>query len=115
MSLSQLPLSFRVVGEDDYMLEITVDAAGGFRVNSGDHTSHEPRTGVLTPPQMSELMELLSALGNPYEHPGPPGASGFMATLSLGEPTQVRSWRFWEGALEQEGDLARVVRALEVI
>ena len=115
MTMPQLPLSFRVVGEDDYMLEISVDTAGAFRVNSGDHTSHEPRAGVLTPPQMSELMDLLAALGEPRDLPAPPGANGFMATLALGDPGHAQSWRFWEGALEEDGDLARVVRALEVI
>ena len=115
MTMPQLPLSFRVVGEDDYMLEISVDTAGAFRVNSGDHTSHEPRAGVLTPAQMSELMDLLTDLGEPRDLPAPPGANGFMATLALGDPSHARSWRFWEGALEEDGDLARVVRALEVI
>jgi hypothetical protein len=113
--MSNLPLSYRVVGQDDYMLEIDVDATGAFRVNSGDHTSHEPRDGVLSPIQMVQLMELIDCLGAAREHPAPDGATGFMAVLTLGAGETACQYRFWEGALDEEPDLAAVVRALEVI
>lgn len=113
--MSNLPLSYRVVGQDDYMLEITVDAGGHYRIDSGDYTSHSPRTGALDPPRVEALAGLIEALGNPREHPAPEGASGFMATLTLGEGNGERRWRFWEGALAEDPALERLVRFLEVI
>jgi hypothetical protein len=113
--MSHLPLSYRVVGEDDYMLEITVAANGAFEVNSGEHTSHEPRRGTLRQGERDRLSALLDQLGEAREHPAPPGALGFMATLTLGGPGQARSFRFWEGALADDPGLEAVVRALEVL
>lgn len=117
--MSLLPLSYRVVGEDDYMLEIQVAADGDFQVNSGDYTSHEPRRGTLSPTQRASLTALLDQLGEPRVHPAPQGAQGFMATLTLGEPlggsSQVQTYRFWEGALVEDPSLEAVVRALEVL
>jgi hypothetical protein len=110
-----LPLRYRVVGQDDYMLEIDVGADGCFVVNSGDYTSHEPRRGTLTPSQEARLTGLLDQLGDPREHPAPEGASGFMAFLTLGEGGQTRVYRFWEGALAEDPGLEAVVRALEVL
>lgn len=110
-----LPLSYRVVGEDDYMLEIEVATDGRFRINSGDHTSHEPRRGILTAGQHSDLLGLLARLGGPREHPAPAEASGFMATLTLGGIGQGHIIRFWEGALAEDPDLEALVRALEVL
>ena len=113
--MSNLPLSYRVVGQDDYMLGIVVDASGHYRIDSGDYASHTPRTGTLSPPQIVELAALSQALGSPRDHPSPEGASGFMATLTLGEGTGERCWRFWEGALAEDPALERLVRFLEVI
>ena len=113
--MSHLPLSYRVVGEDDYMLEIQVAANGDFEINSGDYTSHEPRRGRLSPDQRAKLSGLLGRLGQPRSHPAPAGASGFMATLTLGGPGEARTYRFWEGALADDPALGAVVRALEVL
>jgi hypothetical protein len=110
-----LPLSYRVVGEDDYMLEIEVAADGCFMINSGDHTSHEPRRGILTPDQRSDLIALLERLGGAREHPAPAEASGFMATMTLGDVGQGHKFGFWEGALVEDPDLEALVRALEVL
>lgn len=114
-----LPLSYRVVGDDDYMLEILVAANGDFEVNCGDHTSHKPRRGSLTSSQRAGLRALLERLGEPREHPAPEGAPGFMATLTLGEPEggpgQTRTYRFWEGVLPQDPSLEAAVRALVVL
>ena len=113
--MRNLPLSYRVVGQDDYMLEIFVNTAGAYRVNGGDYTSHEPRGGTLSPPQMVHVLSLADRLGPAREHPGPEGATGFMAELIVGEGETARRFRFWEGALDEEPDLAALVRALEVI
>jgi len=113
--MSYLPLSYRVVGEDDYMLEIEVADDGRFRINSGDHTSHEPRRGILTAGQHSDLIGLLERLGGPREHPAPTEAPGFIATLTLGGIGKSHIFRFWEGALAEDPDLEALVRALEVL
>ena len=113
--MSNLPLSYRVVGQDDYMLEISVSTTGAYRVNGGDYTSHEPRGGTLSPPQLMHLLNLADRLGPAREHPGPEGATGFMAELIDGAGEAARCFRFWEGALDEEPDLDALVRALEVI
>jgi hypothetical protein len=113
--MPHLPLSYRVVGEDDYMLEVEVAANGDFAINSGDYTSHEPRRGTLTASQRASLSTLLDQLGGAREHLAPAGASGFMATLTLGGGGQARVFRFWEGALSEDPSLEAVVRALEVL
>lgn len=106
---------YRVVGQDDYMLDITVEPTGAYRVDCGDHTSHKPRRGRLDGSQLTELGRLIDALGAPREHPAPAGAAGFMAELSLGDPPGMRVYRVWEGAMDQEPDVLAVIRALEVI
>jgi hypothetical protein len=111
--MPHLPLSYRVVGEDDYMLEIEVAANGDFEINSGDYTSHEPRRGTLTASQKANLSTLLGQLGRARDHPAPVGTLGFIATLSLDGEGQV--FRFWEGALVDDPSLEAVVRALEVL
>ncbi|MGE5155045.1 MAG: hypothetical protein ACM3ST_13645 [Bdellovibrio bacteriovorus] len=113
--MPHLPLSYRVVGEDDYMLEIEVAANGDFAINSGDYTSHEPRRGTLSASQRANLLSLLGRLGAVREHPAPAGASGFMATLILSGQGQDQVFRFWEGALAGDASLEALVRALEVL
>ena len=113
--MSNLPMSYRVLGQDDYMLEIGVGITGAYRVNGGDYTSHEPRGGTLGAGQLAHLLELADRLGPARVHPAPDGADGFMAELTLGEGEAARRFRFWEGALDEEPDLAALVRALEVI
>ncbi len=113
--MPHLPLSYRVVGEDDYMLEIEVAANGDFEINSGDYTSHEPRRGTLTASQKANLSTLLGQLGRARDHPAPAGTLGFMASLSLGGQGQTQVFRFWEGALVDDPGLEAVIRALEVL
>jgi hypothetical protein len=113
--MSLLPLSYRVVGQDDYVLEIEVDAAGAFRIDSGDHTSHKPRRGTLSPAQLAGLDDLLRRLGEPREHPAPEGTEGFMAELMVGGGGEGRRYRFWEGALDSDPPLKAAIRAIEVI
>ncbi|NEX22859.1 hypothetical protein G3480_21575 [Thiorhodococcus mannitoliphagus] len=109
------PVHYRVVGQDDYMLDIRVEASGAYRIDCGDHSSHKPRRGQLTVAEQARLQALIEALGEPCEHPAPEGASGFVAELRVGSAPDVGSYRFWEGALEQAPDLHALVRALEVI
>ncbi|MCG6897543.1 MAG: hypothetical protein LJE61_06915 [Thiocapsa sp.] len=106
---------YRVVGQDDYMLDITVEPTGAYRVDCGDHTSHKPRQGRLDGRQVGELTRLIDALGTPQEHAAPEGATGFMAELTLGVPPDVRVYRVWEGAMDKVPDVMALVRALEVI
>ncbi len=113
--MSAFPLSYRVQGEDDYMLEISIDDAGAFVINSGDHTSHEPRHGTLNRRQREELLALLQGLGEPREHPAPAGAADFMAELTLGGGAEALRYRSWEGAMDEDPPLKAVVRALELI
>lgn len=109
------PLRYRVVGQDDYMLDIQIDADGAYRIDCGDHASHEPRRGRLSAEEIARLTSLIDALGAPREHPAPAGATGFIAELALGAAPDSRVYRFWEGALEEEADLVPLIRALEVI
>jgi hypothetical protein len=113
--MSSFPVHYRVVGEFDYMLEVTVDPDGAFTVNSGDHTSHAPRHGTLDRHQRERLQAALAHLGESRDHPAPDGAPGFMAELTLGAGADGRVFRFWEGALDEELALKAVVRELELI
>ncbi|NCA68793.1 MAG: hypothetical protein EOM91_01595 [Sphingobacteriia bacterium] len=106
---------YRVVGQDDYMLEITLESDGAYRIDCGDHTSHTPRRGMLAPEQLAALDSLISALGAPREHLAPAGATGFLAELTIGEQPVTRVFKVWEGAIQDEPDLMPLIRALEVI
>lgn len=113
MSLSHI--HYRVVGEDDYVLEIEVTPTGAYRIDSGDHTSHEPRQGQLNAAQEGELSRLLANLGEPKSHHPPLGASGFMTELTVGDATTARHYQIWSGALSEHPEIAALVRALDVI
>lgn len=113
--MSLFPLSYRVVGQDDFMLEISVDASGAYVVNTGDHTSHEPRRGTLRGDRLPQLVAVLDRLGAPREHPAPEGTTGFVAELVLGKAPDARVYHFWEGALDEELDLKAVVHQLDLI
>jgi hypothetical protein len=117
--MSIYPLSYRVVGQFDYMLEIAVGADGGYCINCGDHTSHKPRSGRLDRAHRTRLESLIQPLakrlGRSWEYPAPEGAEGFMAELDLGDGAERRAYRFWEGALEEQPELKAVVRELEII
>lgn len=113
VSLPQI--RYRVVGQDEYMLSIDVTADSGFVIDAGDYTSRKPTEGTLTHAQAKHLSDLLNRLGPPREHPAPAGAKGFVAELIVGDGPQVRHYRFWEGALDEEPDIRNLVRALEVL
>jgi hypothetical protein len=84
-------------------------------VNTGDHTSHEPRVGTLGQAQRERLAGALESLGASRDLPAPPGANGFMATLTVGSGANARVFHFWEGALEQDAALQVAVRELDMI
>jgi hypothetical protein len=108
-------IQYRVVGQDDYMLNIDVAEDGAFIIDAGDYTSHKPVQGNLTREQAATLAELVNRLGEPREHPAPAGTTGFKAELTIGDGPSVRHYRFWEGAMDTDPDLSRLVRALEVL
>lgn len=108
-------IRYRVVGQDDYMLNIDLTEGGHFVIDAGDYTSHKPAEGTLTRRQAEELAALIEQLGPPREHPAPAGATGFIAELTVGDGPTVRHYRFWEGALDEEPDIRNLVRALEVL
>jgi hypothetical protein len=113
MSLPRI--HYRVVGQDDYMLVIDVDADGGFVIDYGDYTSHKPVSGKIDDTHRARLQQALKGLGDSREHAAPAGASGFVAELTVGDGPTVRHYRFWEGALDEEPDLKALVRELEVL
>ncbi|MGB5835303.1 MAG: hypothetical protein WBG92_25410 [Thiohalocapsa sp.] len=113
MSLPRI--RYRVVGQDDYMLTITVDTDGSFAIDSGEYTSHKPTHGTIDEAHRERLKTALDGIGNSRDHPAPDGATGFMADLTVGDGAAVRRYHFWEGALDQEPDLKALVRALEVL
>jgi hypothetical protein len=110
-----IPIQYQVVGEEDYALRIEIRESGEFLVDSGTYTSQKPRSGQLSPAQAEALLAAVKALGIPREHPLPPGATAFEAQLTIGGEGEAATYRFWEGALEEDAGLNRVVRLLEVL
>ena len=110
-----IPIEYQVVGEEDYALRIEVRDTGDFVIDSGTYTSQEPRSGKLLPAQKEALLAAVKALGLPREHPLPPGAKAFEARLTVGAKGEAATYTFWEGALEEDPGLNRVVRLLEVL
>ncbi len=110
-----VPIKFQVVGEEDYAFAVEIDSTGAYVVNSGTYTSQPPRTGTLTSEQEEQLLAAIKALGIPNEHPRPAGVEAFEAHLTVGEDQEAVSYPFWEGALEEDADLKRLVRLLEVL
>ena len=110
-----IPVRYQVVGEEDYMLDISVAANGRYVVESGSYTSQEPRKGQLSDEQVDRLISALGELSQPVDHPMPTGADAFQAHLTLGKGEEQTTIDFWEGALENDARLAAVVRELELI
>ena len=109
-----VPISYEVVGEEDYALKISVAGDGGFVVESGGYyTTQEPRKGQLSEVQGTQLLAAIRALGLPREHPMPEGTTAFEAHLTVGAPGEEASYAFWEGALEEDAELNTLVRMLE--
>ncbi len=108
-----VPITYQVVGEEDYALKISVEGGGGFVVESESYTSQEPRKGTLSNEQGEALVDAIEALGLPRAHPMPEGVTAFEAHLTIGEPGHEVSYAFWEGALEEDPPLNTLIRLLE--
>ena len=110
-----VPIKFQVVGEEDYAFEVEIGSTGAYVVNSGTYTSQPPRSGTLSREQAEELLAAIKALGIPAEHPKPESSHAFQAQLTVGQGEDAVTYPFWEGALEDDADLRRLVRLLEVL
>jgi len=110
-----VPIKFQVVGEEDYAFAVEISRAGEYLINSGTYTSQPPRTGTLTGEQEEALLAAIKALGIPAEHPRPAGAEAFEARLTVGEGGEAVTYPFWEGALEEDAALKKLVRLLEML
>lgn len=109
-------IHYQVVGEEDYAFVISVDRNGEYLVSGGTYTSDPPRSGKLTPSQEADLLAAIDELGMPEAHPMPEGAAeAFNATLVIGESGDAMTYRFWEGALEEDSKLLKLVRLLEML
>ena len=108
-----IPIEYQVVGEEEYALKIRLDGNGGFVVESGTYATQEPRMGQVPADVERDLAEAIEALGAPRDRPMPEGASAFEARLTLGEAGHQSQHVFWEGELESDAALNRVVRLLE--
>ena len=110
------PIKYQVVGEEDYAFVIEIESSGDFAVSGGTYTSDPPRHGKLTEEQVQTLVEAIHQLGIPDEHPMPDGAAdAFKAQLIIGEGSEAVVYPFWEGALEEDSKLLKVVRVLEML
>ena len=110
------PITYQVVGEEDYAFVITIEHNGEYSVSSGTYTSDPPRHGKLTTEQEQDLIEAIHKLGIPEEHPMPEGAAdAFKAKLVIGEGSDAITYPFWEGALEEDSKLLKLVRLLEML
>lgn len=79
-----VPIEYRVVGEEDYALTVSIDSRGEYVVESGTYTSEPPRKGQLGEAQEQGLIEAIKALGLPRAHPLPEGVTAFEAELTVG-------------------------------
>jgi len=110
------PIKYQVVGEEDYAFVIEIKSTGDFGVSSGTYTSDPPRHGKLSVEQEQALIDAIHQLGIPDEHPMPEGAAdAFKAKLIIGEGADAVIYPFWEGALEEDSKLLKLVRLLESI
>ena len=63
-----VPISYQVVGEEDYALKIAIDDGGGYVIESGDYTSHPPRKGRLRAEQEQQLVNQARSLLETQSH-----------------------------------------------
>lgn len=111
-----LPIKYQVVGEEDYAFVITIDQDGEYSVSSGTYTSESPRSGRLSPEQETLLIDAIHDLGTPLEHAMPEDAAdAFKARLTIGEDNNEVVYPFWEGALEDDSKLLKLIRLLEIL
>ncbi len=108
-----VPIRYQVVGEEDYAFGVEIDSNGKYVVQSGTYTTQPPRTGQLTELQEAELLQAIQSLGIPREHAMPEGALAFEAKIIIGEKGKSVTYPFWEGALEKDVKLNKLVRLLE--
>ena len=110
------PIKYQVVGEEDYAFVISINRDGEYSISSGTYTSEPPRSGKLTPEQEDSLVSAIHDLGIPDEHPMPEGAAdAFEARLIIGEGSDAVVYPFWEGALEEDSGLRKLIRLLELL
>jgi len=110
-----VPIKFQVVGEEDYAFDVEIDESGEYRLSGGTYTSEPPRSGRLSDTQEAELLAAIEALKTPGDHPMPHQATAFEASLTIGAQADAKTYRFWEGALEEDAQLKRLVRLLEAL
>jgi len=110
-----VPIKFQVVGEEDYAFDVEIDESGEYRLSGGTYTSEPPRSGRLSDTQEAELLAAIGALATPGEHPMPRQAAAFEASLTIGGQADAKTYRFWEGALEEDAQLKRLIRLLEAL
>jgi len=111
-----LPIKYQVVGEEDYAFLISINQQGEFSVSSGTYTSDRPRNGKLTAEQETQIIDAVHNLGIPEEHAMPEGAAdAFKARLTIGTENDVTVYPFWEGALEEDSKLLKLIRLLEML
>lgn len=111
--IPMVPISYEVVGEEDYALKIHIDGDGHYAVESGTYTTQAPRNGQLSDEQQQEILAAVEQLGIPRAHAMPEGATAFQAHLRVGQSGAEADYAFWEGALEEDAELNSVVRLLE--
>lgn len=111
-----LAIKYQVVGEEDYAFIISINEQGEFSVSSGTYTSDRPRSGKLIAEQETQIIDAIHDLGVPEEHAMPEGAAdAFKARLTIGAGSDAVVYPFWEGALEDDSKLLKLIRLLEMI
>ena len=110
-----IPIKFQVVGEEDYVFEVTIRESGEYQVVSGTYTSEPPRKGTLTSEQEEKLRSAIESFGVPESHPMPEGGEAFEAHLTIGAEGEAVQYVFWEGAMEEDEKLKTLVRLLEML
>jgi hypothetical protein len=110
-----IPINYQVTGEEEYSFHIEIDEDGDYTVHTGTYATQKPRSGKLTPHQVSDLENAVASLGTLSMQPPHGEGRAFQAKLVVGKGEQQVVFRFWEGALEEDQKLASLVRQLEVI
>ena len=110
-----VPIKYQIVGEEDYAFDVEIDGDGKYVVQDGTYTTEPPRSGQLSSTQEDEILNAIKELGIPLEHDMPEGATAFQAKMIIGEKGKSVTYPFWEGALEEDAKLNKLVRLLELI
>ena len=110
-----VPIKYQIVGEEDYAFVVEIDNSGKFVVQDGTYTTEPPRSGQLSSSQEDAILSAIKELGIPLEHDMPEGATAFQAKMIIGEKGKSVTYPFWEGALEEDPKLNKLVRLLELL